>query len=181
MSDVTGSSKEQFPNPENDLFSDAMDAAASAFHSTRWGIVKNAEKAGEPSDGERTVRRSLAAAFNAYVAELGPTPEPLPTYPEVMKQAEGEDGVDSITLIRSLTKKVADQKRELARLSEKLHDAKQATQPPPADQLAQELRDWYDAEWINDNKLNQHQAALLMAAVRRLTGLVPGERHAEKQ
>lgn len=64
-----------FPNPEDDLFSDAMDSAANAFHSTRYGILKNAERTGEITDGERVIRRSLAAAFNAYVREIGPTPE----------------------------------------------------------------------------------------------------------
>jgi hypothetical protein len=58
------------PNPEDDLFSDAMDAATSVYHSTRWGINKNAEKAGEQVNGERMVRRCIAAAFNAYVEEI---------------------------------------------------------------------------------------------------------------
>lgn len=57
-------------DPEADLFSDAMDRAASTFHSVMHGARKNAERANEPMDGEKLVRRALAAAFRDYVAEI---------------------------------------------------------------------------------------------------------------
>lgn len=52
------------------------------------------------------------------------TQPPLPDYRTAMKQAEDDDGIDSLTLVRVLQKKVADQQRELARLNAR------ASQPP---------------------------------------------------
>ena len=57
-------------DPESDLFSDAMDRAAGTFHGVMYGARKNAEIAGEPMDGEKLVRRALAAAIRDYVEEL---------------------------------------------------------------------------------------------------------------
>lgn len=57
-------------DPETDLFSDAMDCAASMFHSVRHGAQRNADRAGEPMDGEKLVRRALAAAIKAYMEEV---------------------------------------------------------------------------------------------------------------
>lgn len=76
------------PDPEKYLYSDAMDAAASAFHSTRHGILKNAERVGETTDGEKLIRRSIAAAFNAYLLELRPAVPP--------KESEAEDLLRSV-------------------------------------------------------------------------------------
>jgi hypothetical protein len=62
-------------DPEDDLFSDAMDRAVSMYHSVRHGVMRNADRAGESMDGERLVRRALAAGFKAYLEEIG-TAEP---------------------------------------------------------------------------------------------------------
>lgn len=59
------------PNPEDDLFSDAMDRAVSMYHSVRHGAIRNAERAGEQMDGEKLARRALAAGIVAYLQELG--------------------------------------------------------------------------------------------------------------
>lgn len=64
-------------DPENDLFSDAMDRAVSLYHSIMHGAMRNAERAGEGNtmDGEKLVRRALAAGFKAYLEEIGPKSE----------------------------------------------------------------------------------------------------------
>lgn len=54
---------------EDHLFSDAMDRAADVFHSTQYGMRKNADKAGEELDGERAMRRCLAAAIDTFNRE----------------------------------------------------------------------------------------------------------------
>jgi hypothetical protein len=64
----------QIANPEDDLFSDAMDAAISYYHGVRHGIMRNAERSGEIADGETVARRALAAGIKAYLAEL---PNPI--------------------------------------------------------------------------------------------------------
>lgn len=61
----------QIANPENDLYSDAMDAAVSYYHGVRHGAMRNAERAGETVDGETLARRALAAGIVAYLTELG--------------------------------------------------------------------------------------------------------------
>jgi uncharacterized coiled-coil DUF342 family protein len=61
-------------DPEADLFSDEMDAAAAEFHAVRYGILKNASRANEQTDGEVVIRKSLAAAFKRYVSALKDTP-----------------------------------------------------------------------------------------------------------
>lgn len=59
---------------EDDLFSDAMDRAVSVYHSVMHGAMRNAERAGEGNtmDGERVVRRALAAGFKGYLEEMQP-------------------------------------------------------------------------------------------------------------
>lgn len=64
----------RIPDPENDLFSDAMDRAISDYHGVRHGIMRNTERAGETFDGETAARRALAAGIKAYLTELGFTP-----------------------------------------------------------------------------------------------------------
>lgn len=61
----------QIVNPEDNLFSDAMDAAVSYYHGVRHGAMRNAERAGELIDGEKLARRALAAGIVAYLRELG--------------------------------------------------------------------------------------------------------------
>jgi hypothetical protein len=63
----------RFADPENDLFSDAMDRAVSDYHSVRHGAMRNAERASEQMDGEKLARRALAAGITAYLRELGHT------------------------------------------------------------------------------------------------------------
>lgn len=67
------------------LFSDEMDSAANAFHSTQYGIRKNAENAGEKVDGERLVRTCIAAAIDAYLNQTAPT-APEPSAPDNMAE-----------------------------------------------------------------------------------------------
>lgn len=72
----------QVGDPEDDLFSDAMDRAVSMYHSVRHGAMRNAERAiaGNTMDGEKLARRALAAGIKAYLEEIGPrapeTPQP---------------------------------------------------------------------------------------------------------
>jgi hypothetical protein len=56
-------------DPEDDLFSDAMDRAISMHHSVMHGARRNAERAGEPMGGEKIARRALAAGIKAYLEE----------------------------------------------------------------------------------------------------------------
>lgn len=58
-------------DPENDLFSDAMDRAVQAHHAVRHGAMRNAERAGEQVDPEIVARRAMAAGITAYLQELG--------------------------------------------------------------------------------------------------------------
>ena len=57
-------------DPEEDLYSDAMDDAVAAYHSVRHGAMRNAERAGETANGELIVRRALAFGFGAYMRFL---------------------------------------------------------------------------------------------------------------
>ena len=50
-------------------FSDPIDRASDAFIGTRAGIIRNSERAGEEVSGEILIRRSLQAAFDAYLRE----------------------------------------------------------------------------------------------------------------
>lgn len=51
---------------EDNLYSDRMDAAMSAFVNTRHGIQRNADRASEEIDGEKVMRRALAAAIDTF-------------------------------------------------------------------------------------------------------------------
>lgn len=82
----------QLADPENDLFSDAMDRAVSAHHSVRHGAMRNAERASEGSitDGEKIARRALAAGIKAYLEEIGPNA------PESPVSSKSSDNVEAV-------------------------------------------------------------------------------------
>ena len=62
--------RRKIPNPKNDLYSDAMDSAVSAFHFVRHQAMRNAERSGEQLDGEQLARHALANGIVAYLEEL---------------------------------------------------------------------------------------------------------------
>lgn len=64
------------PDPESDLFSDAMDAAAGAFCLAQWQAKEASKERAGQSDGEKGMRRALAAAFKAFLEEIHPRPAP---------------------------------------------------------------------------------------------------------
>jgi hypothetical protein len=84
----------------------------------------------------------------------------LPDYRRAMKQAEGDDGIDSLTLVRVLQKKVADQQRELARLNAR------AAQPPKSEALRAYIFEQLGFLCDDDNRPAE---ALIRIAVQRLT------------
>lgn len=57
-------------DPEDDLFSDAMDRAVSMHHSVRHGALRNAGNAREQVDGETVARRAMAAGVKAFIEEI---------------------------------------------------------------------------------------------------------------
>lgn len=85
---------------------------------------------------------------------------PLPDYRTAMKQAEGDDGIDSLTLVRVLQKKVADQQCELARLNAR------TLQPQPSEVAAAATRVANEIELFDQDDPFKDDLRVLIAAAR---------------
>ena len=123
------------PDPERDLFSDAMDAAAGAYRLCQSKI--GAVAAGAPVDGEQVVRRALAVAFKAYLAETrslsatpppgevtGPMPDPMMGWRPISGESpEGESRVNVLSCTGRVSTIDAREARQAWKLAQRDEDA----------------------------------------------------------